>query len=743
MADDPSTWKTLEDVPPWVKPEDIPPWIGQQQPQPGIRTLAKQYGDSAISQMQKAVVGQNEFDYPELIKGLWSGGKVSDLVLDNVESELGGPKAMEFFSLLKRARGEKGLLDVIKRWDPELETKRDKFGNTYVKFGGENYYLNRSGLSERDLDEAFRDFLLTAPFSGPIGSATRGSWLLTRMAGQAVGGMAGSVASDIVSRSAGSQQGIDTGALMASALGGMGGEAAGSALGWAIKRMVNAPSRYYNPTTGELTNEGAMIFASIGLDPSEVSSRLGKAFAEQAKKSGGNVATARQVAADEFGIPLTRGQATQDTNQLNFELGAKAGARGQLAEQVMSNIDKRQKEAFEASKDLVGERLVPGAGKDWITNAGEALKGARQVSDDFRRSVSTAYDEAKDAMKGTRIDVNELNSLPQVVASKLDDVGYNVYNPTGTPLVKEALDLVDDLAAGKIVPRSYDPNFPGHTIKNTVAVIEEVRKIIGGAAGIRARAANDKAQRYAVDLIVDGIDDWLIAQRDAGLITGNPESVKMIQDAIELASKRFNLLGKRSKWDNAGATIDRMINDASMTDREAANYLYGASVTGNNDLAAKVSGRMKEILGDKSEEWAGVRRGLWQKLVTGPEGAAQPGPREVSNDILKFLSQNRAMVRELYSPEEQALMRRYAMAIRPMIQKEGTGNPSGSGYEVARAIAQVLGTGIPGQIYLWGGKIGSNLRILRGGTGAPKLPSGIPGAGTAGAVGSELATQDQ
>src|SRR5262245_22770925 len=237
---------------PWqveAKPQQYPWEAAKQETDQNLTRSAREAINNAARSLGGKVQGKNEYDYPEITHAMMHGGELNELVADELNNQLGessGGKAMEFLSLLKRARGEKGMIDILGRFDPEMTTGKDKFGNTIVKFAGKPYYINRAGLSERDLDEGFRDALLTIPFSGAARAVTPAAGPIVRSLGQAVAGAAGSVTSDIVSRGAGSEQPIDTGAMLTSALGGAGGEALGSALGWAINRVAHNPARYFN-----------------------------------------------------------------------------------------------------------------------------------------------------------------------------------------------------------------------------------------------------------------------------------------------------------------------------------------------------------------------------------------------------------------------------------------------------------------------------------------------------------------
>jgi len=100
--------------------------------------------------------------------------------------------------------------DVLNKAIPGLERKDDKYGNIMLRAPGmkDFTYLNKPGVSARDLDEFGTQTLATLPF---LGIAGRGVSTLGR-AGYGAGGLAASsVAQDAMATAAGSEQGLDPG----------------------------------------------------------------------------------------------------------------------------------------------------------------------------------------------------------------------------------------------------------------------------------------------------------------------------------------------------------------------------------------------------------------------------------------------------------------------------------------------------------------------------------------------------
>jgi hypothetical protein len=69
---------------------------------------------------------------------------------------------------------------------------------------------------------------------------------------------------------------------------------------------------------GELTTTAKTMLSRAGVDPAAIDAQLDDAISATFSRKGIPEAAAREAAAGEFGIPLTRGQATQDAAQLRL-----------------------------------------------------------------------------------------------------------------------------------------------------------------------------------------------------------------------------------------------------------------------------------------------------------------------------------------------------------------------------------------------------------------------------------------
>lgn len=718
---------------PWAKYQEAPaagaaegPWSTYREP--GVVDKIVGAGKAVVD----TVRGQNEFDYPEIDQGL-------------LDESISSPfdQRQEIAARLYQARGEDAMVDVLRRYDPDLVRGKDKYGNQIVNFRGKPYYLNKSGLSQRDLSETARDVTITAPFSGAATAVTRGAPVLVRAIAQGAAGGAGSLTIDAASSAAGSRQGVDVPALVASVLGGGAGEMLGSAAASIVNVIRTKPDKYVD-AAGALTDEGRRIFAAAGFDADEVSTNVANAFAARARKTGPTEATAREAAAGEFGIPLTRGQATGDFGTIAFEQAAKANARGEMAGDIMRGRFNRQYEAVDAAKGNMARELGPTATGDVQDAAGTVLTGVRNREEAHGQMVDAAWDQARKGAKGVTIPKAEIRKLPDVAREALR-ADPRLFTPDDSetlyPAAVSAMRLLQrwgDLDIGEMTTKSGQAVSP---LGVGLEVADELRKMLSGKGGL-LDDAKSPGDRLRVKAIANAVGDWLDDMADQQLMRGqhSKEALEQFKSARKASAKHFQLFGEsagRGADDAAGRTIERMIK-ADVTEQEVANWIWGKSRVGESGDAYRVIKRLGEITGRNSEEWDAIRRGMWLKVVTNAEGKTQPGAQQTAQDIFEFVNgKGRAIAQELYSRDEIAKMRRFAATLKNMVPPADATNPSKSGYEVARALGDVFNVNAPFYIRIFGLAANANNARKAIGGGAPKtrtsVPSTVPAASSVGA----------
>lgn len=160
--------------------------------------------------------GRTEFpDAPEFTPAYAATGQTG--------SEVGGADLPQLGNTLRSAvtPDPEAQFDILAKSIPGLERKTDQYGNLMLKAPGmaDFAYLNKPGLSARDVDEFGTQTLATLPLMG-MAAPVKGAGALMNIARGGAGLAASSVAQDVLAGQAGSEQGIDTGrAELAAGLG--------------------------------------------------------------------------------------------------------------------------------------------------------------------------------------------------------------------------------------------------------------------------------------------------------------------------------------------------------------------------------------------------------------------------------------------------------------------------------------------------------------------------------------------
>jgi hypothetical protein len=148
----------------------------------------------------------------------------------------------------------------------------------------------------------------------------------------------------------------------------------------------------------------------------------------------------------------------------------------------------------------------------------------------------------------------------------------------------------------------------------------------------------------------------------------------------------------------------RRMADGTATPEETAQAMFASIGGGNSGNTVRALKAIENIVGRDSPSMGAARQGIWQKLTQNPYGKDAQGQQKMVQGINEFLNgKGREIARQLYTPEERALMNRYAEAVRKtIIPKYARTNSDtapamlAAARKYAGAIGSALGMGIHG-----------------------------------------------
>lgn len=696
----------------------------------------------AVSSMAKAakdlVTGDDrrQFDYSEL-PDIWTGKGTSS-------------------ARMSLGRDDTRKIDILRTdLGMNLDARADEFGNIYTNVTPEDaarinalteneqikpgsYYLNRPGISGQDFSDVVTTGIIEAATMGPfskLGKVVPGG----RIAGMGTGAATGSAIQDVAATGAGSTRGIDPTAALVAGLFGGGGEAAGQALAPVFRAMF---SRGEIRPDGTMSDTARAFLEQNNIDLESITADWAGQF---------NQATRRAVApenAAEFAdartlpvpVPLTRGDVTRSIPDQRFESGAQKGNFGESAQSVMEQARKDQNTALQGNADFLAKGF--GAADDIAEGEGMRAVQARlrQDADQLKSLGKRAYDAAKDS--GVMVDGKGISGFAQTAGRS---IRANFTPATRGPALKYLEDLDKFSRAGS-------------NVKAKINALEAWRQDI--SAEIR-ETTNDRV-KAALIATREQFDSFLDGAVDAGLVTGDAESLGMFKEARTI----WNRLRTKYEGKDAGLINDiiKKTPDGEfiLEPEGALRKVFTANGVGFKNGAVRAVNQIKDLVGEDSPEWMGLKQEAVMRLLrSNTKGNNRGGDAELIFSGDKFstafrdaMANSPDLMKSLFTPQEIGLLKQFErVALRATNRRAEAMNPSGTSADLVQTLQQLFANTPGGRVILgaFGRVLGgmgeySSAARARGAVGQslPSPTSVLPGAlGVTGAVGSQQTPEQQ
>jgi hypothetical protein len=388
---------------------------------------------------------------------------------------------------------------------------------------------------------------------------------------------------------------------------------------------------------------------------------------------------------DIAGVPVRRslGQLTGDVDTQMLEQGALRNTSGQREQQVAQDFFDAQNKELGQAKDAIASKLNPAG-----TVVAENPQAAAEQTADAIRS------KAAQAKAGYQGKYDEFASLPgEIHAGAFEGIGQKIKgelslgdNPVivddvTTPHAARAIkDIENNINQLKVQNRA-DP-FGQPNRENIVGVslqgVDQTRKRLLSFARDAASSGN-AADARATKSIVNAFDNHVQNSIDAGLFSGDERALDALKEARGAYANYRKTFTSQGAGDDVGRVLEKIVgkNGMQATPTEVANYLYGSSNVGATGLSVRLGQRLKQVLGEASPEWSGVKQGLWSRMVDATEGRTEFGPQKQSQRIFEFLNgSGKPLSQVMFSPQERQLIEEYGKLQNQLTPKPGTVNHS-------------------------------------------------------------------
>lgn len=423
----------------------------------------------------------------------------------------------------------------------------------------------------------------------------------------------------------------------------------------------------------------------------------------------------------DFDIPLTEGEAARDIGQIARERRAlRSDAEGARAHEEARDRFANRDQRVEEVRGEIGQTFDP-AGQ---TIAETPHQGAELAGQSLR-------DTAQNVRNLSRARYDEMRSLPgEFEPEAFTGIGNRIrtqlthgadpviIDERTTPIAARAIQDIDEQIGHLRIQNLADPRGapdPMDIVGINLNGVDQARKRL--LTFYRdARGFPPTPDQRAMQGILRSFDDQVENAITRGLFSGDDRALEALREARGLHSYYKRMFSPQGAGDDVGQAMQRILGrDGARepaTPTEIANMLYGTASVGAKGISYRLADRVRQVLGDRSPEWAGVKQGLWRRLTEAPEGKTDWGPEKVANRIAEFLNgDGRATAERMFSAGERDTIRRYGEVLRQTVPPPGAVNYSNNVPMIAQVrdgltkfmtaeIGAMLG-GIPGAIAGW------------------------------------------
>lgn len=584
--------------------------------------------------------------------------------------------------------------NAIRSVYPDAEFRITDEGGLLVKTENEIGFANKPGASYRDATGFIADLLKYFPAGK---AATTGATLGSKaLIGAGVSGGT-SVVEDVANNAlGGSEELTDIDGGKAAMIAGTAGVAEFAAPllqkgGSFIKTLFGQP-RYYNSSTGQLTEEGLALVKEAGVDVSSATAQVGNILEEQGRNAtrvtANDAQTAARVgAADEFGIPLTQGQATRDTSQEALEDTLRNADVSSKAGETMRTFDAVQTEKIgDAARGIQSELGDTPAIMNRPTEAGETIsEGVAQRAAAAKAASSKAYDEA--AELGGEFTLDSFQKMQRRMKRVTQGELLPKQDFPGTYKVLGEIQKLDKLFKSGMGIKPF-----------TLKQLEVKRRMIQRLA---QRSSPEDAR--VVRQMQEVLDDYIDGAVDNAFFSGDDAAIDAIKKARGLYRQYKQNFTQRKAGDSAGAIVEKFANRGvtgeGVDPNTAMNWIFGASKVGGKEVTVPVLKRLKTVFGEGSQEWNALREAAWLKVTAkGMQGESISAQKLATALDDALTGSGESVMKSLFTQKELMQMARFNNAVKATIPTGGKKyNTSGTAYSLARMFqqaSQVIGLGV-------------------------------------------------
>jgi hypothetical protein len=373
-------------------------------------------------------------------------------------------------------------------------------------------------------------------------------------------------------------------------------------------------------------------------------------------------------------VTLSEGQLTGALPAIKREQAALRAQAGSPEYEHAQAFKTQQTGQIEAAKDKLMADLDAFGGQKIVQTpqeAGELVSsGVTSARDIAKTQVDAAYTQAR-GMPG-EIRADAFVEMPQQIRNSLTSREMPiVVSERTTPAAADMMEYLDGKVGALRVPNKASPgavDLAGEPLSTSGVNLNGVDRWRRELSSFRRSAATDEDRR-ATSSIMDAFDSQIDAAVKGGKFTGAPDAIEA-WNAARAAHHDYRSTFSQGVKDPVGRVVEKILGrglEAPATPNDVMNFITGASGLPSKGLNVSVTKRLREILGPDSPEWAGVKQGVFSKLVEKPADMTDFGPGVIANRLGEFLNgKGSALANQLYAPPEKQLLKSYLDLMRKL-----------------------------------------------------------------------------
>lgn len=605
--------------------------------------------------------------------------------VEGVNPDISKKHLIPIASKLANARGNPVMMgQIFKYYFPEADISFDIYGTPMatitINKNGEGqektFYLNKAGFSNNDATALVKDiwqFTAGGKLGGWIG---KGGGFIGKSVGAGVGMGGVSLARDNITEAV-FEADFDDKVMHSAFISFLGtaGELSAPLIAQAINQAKK--SKYlWDATKNAWTKQGKDYLNKIGVVADEWKNEFNRVFERIATKSinGKPMTDAQrklyaesQSLASPSGtnkIDLTKGQVTQNADDLAFETQAKSGTYGDKAQQIVQGqADTQASQIVKAGEDT--QAVLGGVTSPTVTSAGEGAERVVGSLTQQRSKLANEVDKAYDLARSVNV---------KVPKDSVDDLYLNL-NRNINKDFGGTLEGTNQNFLKQLQKMSAFKNIKNFNVKYLEGWRQRVSKF--------AYNTNDKQQSAIAKAMIKQYDEWTDGVIQNAIKNGDDNTLAVWKDARSLRKK----LAEEFE-------TDKIINDltsGSYSPEQTINKIFGGSKAGFSFNSIQALTKLKKML--TPAEFKILKEEAFLRLLGNQTDNTITSAQKFVTAFNQSMKSNKTVMNTLFNADEIAILTKLKNVLQattpPAVGKGG--NPSGTAMEIIRIIKNMFG----------------------------------------------------